>query len=330
MLSSEKAGVLQKESRNASVLRALHSPLSSSQKPDAGCSLSKRSMSTSASDAKMCYEEIDGTWLRIRSLNYMKSKVKEPSAPAMYRMHAADVFTFASKQDHIASLVNLPPSKKQHQLYPGSSRYLPNHFIVSIQLPSYSPSLFGRPTDGHGCSLCFFFTLPDDFNPDTFPNQKALGLLRRFVENGKEADGTPTRDRVKTIARIVNVDEWRTKGPLSLSEFKLLSAYNEKPVLTRPQQTYYEGPNDSYLEVDLDLHSYSYLARSALTSFMERLNKAVWEIAFVIQGNGIEELPEQVLACGRMFRVEFSHAKPFHSYDSQEKQNRSYNEEITN
>jgi hypothetical protein len=30
-----------------------------------------------------------------------------------------------------------------------------------------------------------------------------------------EADKTPTRDRLKLIARIVNVDEWAQKGPLS-------------------------------------------------------------------------------------------------------------------
>jgi hypothetical protein len=26
-------------------------------------------------------------------------------------------------------------------------------------------------------------------------NQKALGLLKRFIQNGREQDGTPTRDR---------------------------------------------------------------------------------------------------------------------------------------
>jgi hypothetical protein len=312
MLSIQDKPALQKEhSRQTAVQAAIQSGVS--QKPDAGCSLSLRSMSTSASVASMSYQEIDGTWLKIRSQNYIKSKIKEPSAPSIYQMEAADIFTFDSKQDHIASLVNLPSSSQtQHKLSPDSSKYFPDRLIVSIQLPNYSPSLFGGPSDGKGCSICFYFKLPEDFNPETFPNQKALGLLRRFVENGKEADGTPTRDRLKLIARIVNVDEWRAKGPLSLSEFKLLQSYNEKPVLARPQQTYYEGPG--YLEVDLDIHIYSYLARSALMSFMDRLDKVVWEIAFVIQGNGIEELPEQVLACGRMFRTDFAHAKPFSSY----------------
>lgn len=42
-----------------------------------------------------------------------------------------------------------------------------------------------------------------------------MGLLQRFVNGGKEADGCPTRDRLKLIPRVVNVDEWATTAPLS-------------------------------------------------------------------------------------------------------------------
>jgi hypothetical protein len=34
-----------------------------------------------------------------------------------------------------------------------------------------------------------------------FENKAALGLLMRFVANGREADGCPTRERLKIIAR---------------------------------------------------------------------------------------------------------------------------------
>jgi hypothetical protein len=41
----------------------------------------------------------------------------------------------------------------------------------------------------------YYFQLSEDFHPETFPNKKALGLFKRFVQNEKEPDGTPTRDR---------------------------------------------------------------------------------------------------------------------------------------
>ena len=50
------------------------------------------------------------------------------------------------------------------------------------------------------------------------------------------------------------------------------------------------------LKVDLDIHTYSYVAKTALVSFMTRLASVIWEVAFVIQGNAADELPEQVWA----------------------------------
>lgn len=47
------------------------------------------------------------------------------------------------------------------------------------------------------------------------PNAAALALIQRFMHNKREFDGTPTRDRLKLIPRIVNVAEWAEKGPLS-------------------------------------------------------------------------------------------------------------------
>lgn len=57
------------------------------------------------------------------------------------------------------------------------------------------PPFFGGTNDGPGHSIVYYFALPEDFDPHAQPNPKAMGLLRRFVNGGREADGTPTRDR---------------------------------------------------------------------------------------------------------------------------------------
>lgn len=80
-----------------------------------------------------------------------------------------------------------------------------------------------------------------------------------------------TRDRLKLIARVVNVEQWAKEGPLSSYEHGLLKRYNDKPILTRPQHTFFRGPN--YMEVDLDIHTYAWVARQAFGSFIPRLGE---------------------------------------------------------
>jgi hypothetical protein len=44
---------------------------------------------------------------------------------------------------------------------------------------------------------------------------------------------------------------------------------------------FYVGPN--YLEVDLDVHNYAFLARKALWGYHDRIPTVVWDNGFVIQ-----------------------------------------------
>jgi len=245
----------------------------------------------------------------VRTKDYIRTKKKDLSEAAIYKLLAMDLYSFDFKLGHIAKHVQLPPAPQLGDLsgVPREER-LPPLLVVNIQLPDYPASLWAKG-DGPGCSLVFYFGLPEGWTPDHESNKAALGLAQRFMHNGKEADGTPTRDRLKLMPRVVNVDEWAQSAPLSGPEVGLLRRYNDKPLLTRPQQKFFLTP--TYLEVDLDIHNYAYLARKAFTGFTSRLQTVVFDNAFIIQGNRPEELPEQVLAAARVTGVDFEKVRPF-------------------
>lgn len=249
----------------------------------------------------------DPTTFMVRSKGYMKDKIKIPCQCSLYKIIECDNFSFDSKVDHISGLVELPkPSETALQL--SETLKLPPLLVLHLQMPMYPPTLFGDH-NGEQCSLVYYCEL----NSDCDAPQHAIDMALRLVEDGEESDGQKTRDRLKLLPRIVNVEEWGEKAPLSATELKLVRNYNGKPLLMRPQQTFHHDKDGGYFEIDVNIHKYAYLARRAFYGFIPRLGPAVFENGFVIQGNCPGELPEVLLACARIYRIDFSKTSKFSS-----------------
>ncbi|KAL3669141.1 hypothetical protein V7S43_005525 [Phytophthora oleae] len=222
----------------------------------------------------------------VRSSDYKKSRKKEPSKPALFEFIGADFVRTESKLDLISQRVEFPPEHENSRL-----------FIINAQLPSYGPSVWGDGTyDGPGYSLALYWKIPDEiFEELKDPTTTTLKLFKRFLEAGND---TSLTDRFKVIAQVTNQDECGLTGMGK----KLLVSHNATPVLTRPQHRIYHF-KDGTTEIVVDIHAFSYIARRGIHSLIDKTSKLVIDVAFVIQGETEDELPEQVLGCCRLDRV---------------------------
>lgn len=85
------------------------------------------------------WASVGGETFQVRGQDYMKSRVKEPSGPAIYRLLGADLFSFDQKIHNIAHHIDLPAPPRvsaAHSALPPEER-LPLILIINLQLPSY-------------------------------------------------------------------------------------------------------------------------------------------------------------------------------------------------
>ncbi|KAL3701866.1 hypothetical protein R1sor_019888 [Riccia sorocarpa] len=276
-----------KRSTAATIVKRLHGLASSVQKKqnsevgiddeDVAELYSKEATLPRASECVpcCCWETADADTFLIRGKQYLRDSRKVKAEEPWMQFVAADWFKSNKREDHLASrpsnVVQSILSKFQTKPEKGGPPYF---FIVNIQVP-------GSTT----YSLALYYMMNRRLADDP--------ILEKFV-NG---DDRFRNSRFKLIPHIAK-GSWIVKQSVGKTACLIGQALTIN---------YHTG--DNYIELDVDIGSSS-VAKGVVNLVVGYLSKLVIEMAFLIQANTEDELPEHLLGTCRLNYLDINKAVP--------------------
>ncbi|CAB9500727.1 DUF1336 domain containing protein, expressed [Seminavis robusta] len=257
---------------------------------------------------------IPGENLGVRSHGYITTKSKVPSPGSIYELVQMDIFESPARYPDMAKRVKLP--KLPYDVDPNEVKTwrAPDHFVVSLSLPTDPPKLGSSSSDGGGYTVTLYFNMykttrdilkritAEDYDPTSEPTpddvQKSqVNAIRLFEDWVRRAPSdVEFQKRFKMIPNVVNAKE------IGLPSW--IGKYNGKPFLIkRPGQTgfLYPHPEISCVEFDISLHVFPYLAKQGICYMKDSMfANVVCSVGFVIEGRSDDELPECVIGLGQV------------------------------
>lgn len=205
-----------------------------------------------------------------RGPNYFQKKIKVPCQESLLRPLGVDWLRSNGRLDHILAH---PENRVMQALAKASSKSDPFIFAVNLQVPGKEPR-----------SAVFYFVTDEPILEGS--------LLYRFIHE----DDAFRNSRFKMINRIV-------KGPWIVKA----AAGNHPACLLGKALTcrYIVGRN--YLEIDVDIAS-STVANAILHLALGYVTTVSVDMAFLIESQTDDELPEKLLGAVRIAQIEMESA----------------------
>jgi hypothetical protein len=247
------------------------------------------------------WSKIDPTEFNVRiGPNYSWNKKKAPSAAALYECFAVDVFSAAARIDNVGQRFEIPDMYTKVNT---RNAFVPPVFVVQIQIPADSPSLFSTVTDGPGWAMCMFFRITESTLTQLKDLNNASPAVRLWAKWCEHAEQDKDwRSRFKFIPSCSNLVELGV--PSSIAN------WNAKPILIRKTGTLFRGNNSKYMEFDMHVHKFDNLAKKSIHYMTAMCSSMYMQIGFVIEGIKDDELPEVLFGacainCPQESRSEF-------------------------
>ncbi|KAF3660087.1 Protein ENHANCED DISEASE RESISTANCE 2-like [Capsicum annuum] len=247
-------------------------------------------------NSRNCWRISDGNNFRVRSKNFCYDKSKIPAGKPLMDLVAVDWFKDTKRMDHVARrpgcAAQVASEKGLFSLVvnvqvPGSTHYSMVFYFVMKELTS--GSLLQRFVDGD-----------DEFRnsrmklipsvPKFFSSESLLALCIEISASIPEFE----------VAKLTSVmhmkGSWIVRQSVGSTPCLLGKAVD---------CNYIRGPK--YLEIDVDIGS-STVANGVLGLVIGVITSLVVDMAFLVQGNTPDELPEQLIGAVRASHIELSSA----------------------
>eukprot|EP00727_Mastigamoeba_balamuthi_P009703 m51a1_g5355 putative af436836_1 at5g35180 t25c13_60 (491) ;mRNA; r:476809-478741 len=217
-----------------------------------------------------CIGDADATGMAVRGPSYLADRVKVPSRPALCRLAAADLLVAGERQHNVCARLE------------AELRRIPGRLLVTNFILPGPPYMH----------FVMYFAVPED---ETSENAVGLRLLRRFMDPATSDDERSAR--LKLIPRVVS-GPWLARRAVGSG-----AAIIGRKIAT----SYHFG--ERYCEVDADVAS-SYAATAVFGAVKGSLRSLVLELAFVVEGQREDELPEHILGAVRVDHLDLDgHAR---------------------
>ncbi|KNC82945.1 hypothetical protein SARC_04767, partial [Sphaeroforma arctica JP610] len=218
------------------------------------------------------WAEPDGSQFSVRGPHYLKDKVKMTADTSVFHLVGVDLFSFEDPAERInlSSRSDSLVRKVEKEALENGTK-VPFTFIVNMIIPCTDNIAF----------VCYYQPTHANWREE---NSEFKDLFSDFVDG----DDAFRNSRFKLIPKIVD------------GSYLLRKVLGAKPAiignkgLTNP---YFRGEN--WFEVDIDVNSDSH-ARNITGMVVGATKSLVVDIAFIIEAQAEEELPERVLGTVRL------------------------------